>query len=424
MDVQTAAIGKAVLAGDLRLFVDARITTEFFPDERNARVYRFLLDHWTRYGVPPNEEVVKQSFPLFDLTNDEQPTQYIIDQLRERREAVMQMAALQEASAVIADADEPDKVARVRTILHSHLISAQLETSGTQDIDFVSSYGSITQRLGLRRQIPGYLRGYPTGFHGIDYVTGGLQPEQFVVVTGIPKSGKSSFLLYMALALHQHGKRPMFIGFEMSNTEQEDRLVSLLAKVSLTKILNGTTDTDEYKAILNVRRLIQDMPEFLFSSDIASAMTVQGIQAKAQKYQPDAIFIDGLYLMSSGDEKNLPRGTPQALTAISRDTKKLAQSGRIPIVGTTQSLVSRSKGGLTLASLGYTSAWGQDADVLLGVERQQDSNVSRFHVMESRSGPRADTLIEWDWDKGYVGELDPALYTPAAKAAARKEFDD
>ena len=78
------------------------------------------------------------------------------------------------------------------------------------------------------------------GFDGIDYVTGGLQPEQYVVLLGTPKSFKSATLLAMALAVHRQAKIAAFIGFEMSNIEQQDRLVSLFSGVSLTKIMNGT----------------------------------------------------------------------------------------------------------------------------------------------------------------------------------------
>ena len=36
------------------------------------------------------------------------------------------------------------------------------------------------------------------------------------------------------------GKRPLFIGFEMTNDEQEDRLTALYGEVGLTKVMNGT----------------------------------------------------------------------------------------------------------------------------------------------------------------------------------------
>lgn len=425
MDFQLAALGKCVLSGDLRTFVDARITTEFFPDETYSKVYQFLLDHWTDYGIEPDEAIVKQSFPNLELENHRQPTTYFVNQLRERREAVLQNEALNEAATVLNTPDDPSRVPKIRQILYDHLSRVELETSGSRDGDFTTSHERMLARLQQRRDNPGYLRGYPTGFKTIDEVTGGLQAEQFIVVTGVPKSGKSSFLLYMALTLWRCGEVPLFIGFEMSNDEQEDRLLSLMSGVSLTRILNGTTDPGEWARVQAVAVNLPKWQSLFLSADITSAMTVSGIQAKIHKYQPAAVFIDGMYLMSAGDEKQYPRGTPQALTMISRDTKKLAQSSRIPIVGTTQSLIARSKNGLNTGSMGYTSAWGQDADLILGAERQPDSNITKFHVLDSRSGPRIDTFVEWDWDRGYVGESDPAVFTPAARAKHREtEFDD
>jgi hypothetical protein len=32
----------------------------------------------------------------------------------------------------------------------------------------------------------------------------------------------------------------------------------------------------------------------------------------------------------------------------------------------------------------------------------------KFRVIESRSGPRKEVVLEWDWHRGSVQELDPA----------------
>ena len=263
------------------------------------------------------------------------------------------------------------------------------------------------------------LRGISTGFDGIDFVTGGLQPEQYVVLLGTPKSFKSATLLAMAKAVHKQAKIAAFIGFEMSNTEQQDRLVSLYSGVSLTRIMNGTLTEKEFKAVQKALRQVEEMVPFVFSTDITSATTVSGIQAKIQEYQPDVVFVDGAYLMQS-EEKDVAQGTPQAMTSISRGLKRLAQATKIPVVVTTQASLPRSRSGLTLSSAMYTQAWGQDCDIMLGVERVREEKaegelvdeinsgpaIVKFKVVESRSGPRKDTLLEWDWSKGSVHEID------------------
>ncbi|NBZ97040.1 MAG: hypothetical protein EBR40_11565 [Proteobacteria bacterium] len=356
------------------------------------------------------------------MSGDPQPVQYYIDQLRQRRENFIYLTALQAASDVVGNDDEPEKHLHLRRILHEALVQAKTETSATRDTDLVTGTEEIIQRLADRRERPGHLRGLPTGFDGIDYVTGGLQPEQFVIITGVPKSGKSSFLLYMAKHIHSIGKMPLYIGFEMSNQEQEDRLVSLISGVSLTKIMNGTTTRKEFWKVQQALRRLKGMNSFVLSADVTSTTTVGNLQAKIADYQPDVLFVDGIYMMESDrlDPRQYPKGSPQVLTDISRSLKQLAQGARIPIVVTTQSLVARAKGGLTLSSIGYTSAFGQDADLILGVERQPDSNLSKFHVMESRSGPRKDVMVEWDWDTGTVTEIDLSMWAPPARAAAAK----
>lgn len=427
-DIQHGALSKMVVEGELRSFVDAKITAEFFPDEKWKSVYIFLLNHWKKYSAPPTEDVVKASFPTYAgkwITNDLQPVQYYIDQLRHRRENFIYLTALQAAADVVADDEDPEKHSNLRRILHEALVQAKTETGSTRDTDLVSGAEAIIQRLAERRESPGHLRGLPTGFDGIDYVTGGLQPEQFIVITGVPKSGKSSFLLYMAKHIHSLGKVPLFVGFEMSNQEQEDRLVSLISGVSLTKIMNGSTERKEFWKVQKALRRLKDLNSFILSADVTSTTTVSNLQAKIADYQPDVLFVDGIYMMESDrlDPRQYPKGSPQVLTDISRSLKQLAQSARIPIVVTTQSLVARARGGLTLASIGYTSAFGQDADLILGVERQPDSNLSKFHVMESRSGPRKDVMVEWDWDRGSVTEIDLSVWTqPARSAAVRGNF--
>lgn len=418
-DIQHGALSKMIAEGDLRTFIDARITVDFFPDEKWRKVYRFLLDHWRKYLAPASIDEVLRSYPTYTwVENDPQPSQYYVDALRERREYAIYVDAIQRASSAVLDDEEPDKNTIIRRLLHEAIVQANTEVSASSDVNIVASYRDILYRLGQRRDNPGTLRGITTGFDGIDYVTGGLQPEQFIVITGVPKSGKSSFLLYMALKVFMAGKVPLFVGFEMSNAEQQDRLTSLLSGVSLTNLLNGTTTKDEWRRVNAAYKALHGLHPFIFSADASSSTTVAAVQAKIADLRPDVVFVDGIYMMESDrlDPKQYPKGSPQVLTDISRSLKQLAQSSKLPIVASTQSLVSRSKGGLTLSSIGYTSAFGQDADLILGVERQTDSNISKFHVMESRSGPRKDVYVEWDWTRGYVGEIDASIWTPQSRA--------
>jgi replicative DNA helicase len=415
MDVQHALLSKIVLHGELTAVVNARITGDFFTDDRYRRVYEYMTKHWAEYGVAPDASVMLAAFPAMQWDDHPQPIDYFIDRLRERRKKSILTEGLNQA-AIHLNSDDPDSVDAMELALQDSLIQSRLETATSFDMDFTQSGEAIELLLDQRMDDPGYLRGISTGFPGIDYVTGGLQPEQYVVLLGLPKSYKSATLLAMALAVHRQAKVGLFIGFEMSNTEQTDRTLSLISGVGLSRIMNGTLNGRERRDISRAMDMVSGMRPLMFSSDITSAMTVSGVQAKCQEYLPDVVFIDGAYMMQSELAKVDP-GSPQALTNISRSLKRLAQGLKIPIVITTQASLTRSKGGLTLASGMYTQAWGQDADIFLGVERlgerREDETTStapvevKFKVIESRSGPRKSVILEWDWHSGSVEELDP-----------------
>ena len=413
-DWQHAFLSKVVLDQEIMAAVNARVTADFFPDDRYRRVYEFLIEHWQSYGTPADEEVVAGAFPSMRWKTQTQPIGFLIDRMQHHRRYVILTGGLSKAADFVHADDDPDAVDQLAAAMQEALIQARLETSAARDLDITQARSSLIELLEDRQQDPGYLRGISTGFEGIDFVTGGLQPEQFIVLLGTPKSFKSATLLYMALAAHKQAKVPLFIGFEMSNTDQTDRTLSLISGVSLTKIMTGKFNLQEFREIQKALKLLEEMRPFLFSTDITSATTVSGVQAKIQEYAPDVVFVDGAYLMQS-EIPGVEPGSPQAMTSVSRSLKRLAQAMALPIVVTTQASLARSKGGqLSLNSAMYSQAWGQDSDLLLGVERQsrdEEDETSeatvKFKVIESRSGPRKDVLLTWNWNKGSVREVDP-----------------
>jgi replicative DNA helicase len=410
MDIQRSLLSCLIHDGSIAYVVSAKITPSFFTDAKYRRIYEFVLEHWRTYGTPADLAVVNAAFPSYTWERDAQGLDFFINGLRQRRKRAIVLEMVGNVMEQVNAKDEPNSMDNAVSIVQEALVQVALETTPTLDIDFTQQAAMIEQLLDERESNPGYLRGISTGFQGIDYVTGGLQPEQFVVMIGLPKSMKSSTMLAMAKAVHEQGRLPLFIGFEMSNIEQQDRLVSLYSGISLTKVMNGTLSLRERETVAKAMRRVESSRAFITSADLTTGTTVSGIQAKIMEYRPDVVFIDAAYLMRSELPKTEP-GSAQALTDIARSLKQLAQSQGIPIIASTQATLTRSKGGLNMFSAMYTQAWGQSADVLLGVERV-DPDASdtgpvtiRFKVLASRAGPRAESILMWDWNGGAVTEL-------------------
>ena len=102
----------------------------------------------------------------------------------------------------------------------------------------------------------------------------------------------------------------------------------------------------------------------------------------------------------------------------------MAQHNDIPIVGSTQVLPSKLRNQrtrqVTSDSLGYTSSWAQDADLLLGVERNPDvDDQSIIRVVEGRTvGANQPVHVKWDWttmvfEEVYGGDHDEDEENPS-----------
>ena len=152
----------------------------------------------------------------------------------------------------------------------------------------------------------------------------------------------------------------------------------------------------------------KNMHPFMFSEDSSSLTTVDAIAGKIQEMKPDMVVVDGMYLMD--DQNGEPKGSPQALTNVSRGMKRLCQRFDIPIIGTTQALGwklnNKRTRAITADAIGYSSAMGQDADLVLGVERNPDiDNQSIIRVVEARTAPRGEVHIKWDWQTMEFSEV-------------------
>lgn len=369
-------------------------------------MYAWIIEYNAKHGAVPSERAFSAAYGDVDIEDCSTETfsglfEELLDSYRTRVIA----EAMTEAMGPI----NKDDITGAMAILSKGLQQASVDTARLRDFNIVEGWKERLAKYNEMRESPNALRGIPTGFAGLDRITHGFRPQQFVVMAGEPKRGKSLFELIMANACHVHGLRPMFISFEMSVEEQLSRFDALAAHVPYDRILSGQLTDDEMDRIERSMVLRKNMQPFIMSEDSHSLTTLSALAAKAQEHAPDAIYIDGIYLMD--DENGEPKGSPQALTNISRGLKRLAQKLDLPMIGTTQVLSWKLNNKRTRAvtgdSLGYTSSFLQDADLVLGVERNPDIDQQAIiRVVEARTAPRAEIHVQWDFSTMEFEEID------------------
>lgn len=401
-------ISKVIQTRDLTVALKSGVKEDHFTKEW-SKVWSWVVTFWRDHGEVPTKRALSQEFGDIRLISaEEEPFTALIDEVYN----AYRHRNLLEAMALAVPSLESGDTAKALLELSKGVQLASAETARLRDINLIDTWEQRVDKYKELQSTPNALRGIPTGLLGLDRITSGFRPQQLITFVGEAKKGKSLMTLIMANAAHLHGKSPLFVSFEMSAEEQAARYDAIVSKVSYTNILRGSLTNNELAKITDTLRMRKNMHPFIVTEDTSSLTTVSALAAKVKEFKPDILFVDGVYLMD--DENGEPKGSPQALTNITRSLKRLAQNSDIPVIGTTQvlswKLGNKKSRRITADSIGYTSSFAQDSDLIVGVESDPDiDNQSIIRVVLARSAPLGEIRINWDWnnmDFTEVGEDD------------------
>jgi replicative DNA helicase len=370
------------------------IKDDWFVDDDLRRVWKFVREHYTNYREVPSDVAVTDNFPNFKVIPIKDTIDYLIDKMVEFRrnkltrggaEAVLQKMAMNDHEGALAE------MSKAISFVNEQGVVGTTHVDLTKDPDARwEEYQNIQNNK---------LLGIPTGFLKIDEATAGLQGGQLITIIAPPKTGKSQIALRVANNVHEAGFVPMFQSFEMNNHEQSQRSDSMRAHISNARLRRGKLQTAEEDRYLDLLDYMKEAHPFHLV-DAVNGLTLDSLVAKAEQLKPDILFVDGVYLML--DQITGEANSPQALTNITRGLKRVAQKMNIPIVITTQTLLWKMKNGKVSAdSIGYSSSFFQDSDVILGLEPiEEDDQIRLLKIVQSRNCPPGETSITWNWDTG------------------------
>ena len=398
-------LSKAIETRDLSQLFKYNISAQWFSDDADKRVWNFVRDHFKNYSECPSMDAINANFPNYKISPAPDNILYLLDSVVADRRNNKIVTTLREAVVSLED-DKSHEGAL--TAMQRGLSELENEgLNGSHDLDLTENPMLRWDEYEFRKNNPGLL-GLPTGFPTMDAATNGLQPGQLVVIVATPKTGKSTLALQMALNIHrEHGKVPMFQSFEMTNDEQELRYDAMRSLVSHQRLETGTLDREEEARYKRLLQGLEKTTNKFWLVDSNESATLTAIASKIQTLSPDIIFIDGMYLMT--DEQTGESNTPQALTGLTRSFKNLAMRLEKPIVITTQALPWKMKGGkLTADAIGYSSSFYQDADVIFGLQKEEEGidDTRLLRILAGRKTGTAEATLEWQWAKGRFREMD------------------
>lgn len=370
------------------------VKDEWIVDDEVREVWKFIRKHYTNYKEVPTAAVVKDNYPNFSLYNVEDSIDYLLDKMVEFRRRLLTKSGMEQAIEKLQANDHESALVEMSNTV------TKVNEQGAQGTTHVDLTKNSDARLEAYNSLLNHtLLGIPTGFEKIDEATAGLQGGQLITVIAPPKTGKSQIALQVAINTHQAGFVPMFQSFEMNNHEQSQRHDSMRAHVSNSRYRQGKLKKDELVRVKDMMTTMGQMKPFHLV-DAINGLTIDSLMATAEQLKPDILFVDGVYLMM--DQVTGEANTPQALTNITRGLKRVAQRLDIPVIITTQTLLWKMKGRKVSAeSIGYSSSFFQDSDVILGLEPvEDDEEIRLLKIVQSRNSSPSETSITWKWDTG------------------------
>ncbi|CAB4137813.1 DnaB Replicative DNA helicase [uncultured Caudovirales phage] len=394
LDNEQRLVSKVIKERVIIPVIEQGIKDDWFVDDDLRRVWKFIREHYANYRVVPTAETVKDNFPNFTIYNIEESMDYLIDTMVTFRRNLLTRNGLQDVMLKMSQNDHESaltEMSKTVTNVNAQGVVGTTHVNLTENTDKrFEEYENLQNNK---------LLGIATGFSKIDEATSGLQGGQLITIIAPPKTGKSQIALQMAVNVHATGMTPMFQSFEMNNHEQSQRHDAIRAHLSATRFRNGKLqrlEEERYKELLT--NMKTEHPFHLV--DAMGGLTIDALVAKVEQLNPDIVFVDGVYLML--DQITGEANSPQALTNITRGLKRVAQKMDIPIVITTQTLLWKMKGGKVSAdSIGYSSSFFQDSDVILGLEPIEEEEKQRLlKIVQSRNCPPSGEEITWDWETG------------------------
>jgi hypothetical protein len=393
-DNEYRLVSKVIKDRNIIPVIENGIKDDWIVDDDLRRVWKFVREHYASYREVPTATTVVDNFPNFKPLNVEDSIDYLIDQMIAFRRRTITRNGVATVLDKIEHNDHEaalNEMSKTVTLVNDQGVIGTTHLDLTKDPDkFWEEYENVQNSV---------LLGVPTGFEKIDEATAGLQGGQLITVIAPPKTGKSQIALQMAVNVHEAGMVPMFQSFEMNNHEQSQRHNSMRAHISNARLRRGKLEADEERRFSDMLDKMKESHPFHLV-DAINGLTIDSLLAKAEQLNPDILFVDGVYLMM--DQVTGEANTPQALTNITRGLKRVAQRLNIPVVITTQTLLWKMRGGKVSAdSIGYSSSFFQDSDVILGLEPVEENDEIRIlKVVQARNCPPSETSITWKWDIG------------------------
>jgi len=383
-------ISRIVRTGQLSHVIDWGINHLDFRTAEARAVWQYIAGYYSTpetRGSILGTNVFRNAFPMIELVDDDlMTTDALCHEVRKARIT----AEAKEACIKLTDEIEIDPALAIN-VLHGHMQSLlALGVSKNQDVTFSEAMSRLVQRYDhiKKNQFAFSKLAWPWDI--MNELTGGIQDEEYIVLFGRPKSMKTWVLNAMLASAYEQEKKAIIYTKEMTPDQIYLRIAACIAKFPYQELRTGKLSPDDEYVLSRLAETARDKfnPANLICLSGRDAPegqdTVPWLQSKIEKYRPDAIFIDGMYLLSdAGGNKRTADWL--RVTNISRAIRSMVLNTRVPAICTMQATRGAAKhANGNLDEIAYADAVAQDATLALRVINEKSTPTIALVAAGSR----------------------------------------
>jgi len=394
-------LSRVIRTGNLQKIIDWGITEHDFLTNEGRTIFQNLVGYYSMpesSGSVIGENAIRQRYPSFILCDDQGMTDDALClEVRKHRLAI----ELDNLMDRTRSANVADPVAALSMINSGSLDLINIGIGKNTDLSLGRAIAKLKEKYLQVQAGVNFAKG-PWPWEILNRETGGIQPDDYIVIFGRPKSFKSWLLTFLIAFVVEQMKRALIYTKEMTPENIFNRIYACLARVSYKGLRMGLLSPDEQEALFAIERFVEraglrDNVYCLSGKDVPQGGdTVPWLRSKIEKYQPDYVFVDGLYLMS---DVHRAKRDHARVRNISRDLSNLRLSLQVPIIATLQATRSAAKHQeANLDEISFSDAIGQDATAAIRIIKERGAQTAMLILGGAR---------EWDLN-GFRINADPA----------------
>lgn len=404
-----------VRTGDLARALEWGIAEEDFLTDEGRSFFTHIAEikrDPRNKGAQAGVNVLRELYSTFELVDDASMTIEAYCTMTRKNRLMAEARGIAHSMATSAESADPLDAMLLAMGKLKEVIG--LGYGMQSDVHFAKSMGRLRERYAsLATGKDMSVCSFP--WEPFNKVTLGIQPDDYIVFYGRPKSMKSWVLAYIIAHAYNQGKLPLIYTKEMTADNIFMRIAACLTRLPYQELRTGKLTSEEAQRLEYLQDLANDMLDMkrdmicLNAKDVPGGSdTVEWLQSKVSKYGPDLVAIDGLYLMSDGKGVKNQKDNSRVQN-ISRAVRQMVLETGIPVLATMQATRSAAAHkNANLDEIAFSDAISQDTTAAIRVINEQETSTITLAVGGSRefslSGCRIYGVPATNF--GWLSELD------------------